>query len=200
MEAVDIVLRAARPEDAEALLSVYRPYVEKTAITFEYDVPTVEEFRGRIEGVLARYPYLVAEKHGEVLGYAYAGPFHSRAAYAWAVETSIYVNPGKKRLGLGGRLHGALENVLREQGFLNMNACIAVPQKSDVYLTRNSVEFHQHLGYRLVGEFTQVGYKFGRWYNMVWMEKHLGEHSSKASTPVEFDAVRGIIKEKYQIG
>ena len=200
MEDVDIVLRAARPEDAEALLLVYGPDVEKTAITVEYDVPTGEEFRGRIERVLARYPYLVAERDGEVSGYAYAGPFHSRAAYAWAVETSIYVNSEKKRLGLGGRLHGALENVLREQGFLNMNACIAVPEKDDAYLTRNSVEFHQHLGYRLVGEFTRVGYKFGRWYNMAWMEKHLGEHSPQAGPPVGFDAVRGIIKEKYQIG
>lgn len=200
MRAEDICIRAARLEDAEALLAIYAPYVEKTAITFEYDVPSVEEFRGRIAAVLARHPYLVAEKDGMILGYAYAGPFHSRAAYGWAVETSIYVDPGKKRMGLGGRLHGALENVLREQGFLNMNACIAVPEKDDGYLTRNSVQFHEHLGYRMVGEFTQVGYKFGRWYNMAWMEKHIGAHGPGAKEPVGFGEVRERVKEKYDIG
>lgn len=192
-------IRTARPEDAAALLAIYAPYVEKTAITFEYDVPSVEDFRSRVEAVLSHYPYLVAEEAGQVLGYAYAGPFHTRAAYSWAVETSIYVRPGKKHMGLGGRLHGALENVLREQGYLNMNACIAVPERDDVFLTRNSVQFHEHLGYRLVGEFTQVGYKFGRWYNMVWMEKHISSHGLKVTLPLPFDQVRGLIQEKYNI-
>lgn len=195
----NVRIRAARLEDAAALLAIYAPYVEKTAITFEYDVPSVREFRERIKGVLVQHPYLVAEKDGAILGYAYAGPFHSRAAYAWGVETSIYVNQEKKRMGLGGRLHRALEDVLREQGYLNMNACIAVPEQDDEYLTRNSVQFHEHLGYRVVGEFTQVGYKFGRWYNMAWMEKHIGPHGPGAEPPVAFGQVRGRIKEKYDI-
>lgn len=186
METAGMRIRAAEPEDAEGLLEIYAPYVEETAITFEYDVPSVEEFQRRIAGVLARYPYLVAEKDGAILGYAYARPFHSRAAYGWAVETSLYVSREKKRMGLGGSLHKALENVLREQGFLNMNACVAVPEKDDEYLTRNSVQFHEHLGYRMVGEFTQVGYKFGRWYNMAWMEKHIGAHGPGAKEPVPF--------------
>lgn len=192
-------MRAAGPEDAEALLGIYAPYVEGTAITFEYDVPGVEEFRGRIVGVLERYPYLVAELAGQAVGYAYAGPFHSRAAYGWAVETSIYVSQGMKRMGLGGRLHEALEGALREQGFLNMNACIAVPEKDDEFLTRNSVEFHGHLGYRMVGEFTRVGYKFGRWYNMAWMEKLIGPHGQVVKPPVPFCEVRGVLKGKYNI-
>ena len=96
-----IRIRAARLEDAENLLAVYAPYVEKTAVTFEYDVPSVEEFRRRIGKTLARYPYLVIEVDGEIGEYAYAGPFHSRAAYGWAVETSIYVDTGKRRMGLG---------------------------------------------------------------------------------------------------
>lgn len=175
---MDIRIRPAVPEDARSLLGLYAPYVEKTAITFEYDVPTLEEFRSRIERTLARYPYLVAELDGEAAGYAYAGPFHTRAAYAWAVETSIYVNMEKKRMGLGGRLHGALESALKSQGYLNMNACIATPLKEDEYLTLDSVRFHERLGYRWVGEFRQVGYKFGRWYNMAWMEKHIGPHGA----------------------
>ncbi len=183
---MDTIIRMARPEDAPALLAIYAPYVEKTAITFEYDVPSVEEFRGRIEKVLERHPYLAAEKDGEILGFAYVHPFSDRAAYGWAVETSIYIACDKQRMGLGGRLHGALEAVLKAQGFLSMNACIAVPEEDDEYLTRNSVQFHGHLGYRLVGEFYKVGYKFGRWYNMAWMEKHIGPHGPDPRPPIPF--------------
>ena len=171
-----IRIRPAKPEDAEKLLAIYAPYVEQTAITFEYEVPTVEEFRERIHNTLKKYPYLVAEQGGEPVGYAYVGPFHDRPAYDWAVETSIYVDQNKKRMGIGKKLHEALEEELRNRGFLNMNACIAYPAQEDEYLTRNSVEFHAHLGYRMVGQFHQCGYKFHRWYDMVWMEKLLAPH------------------------
>lgn len=120
-----IRIRPAKPEDAEKLLAIYAPYVEQTAITFEYEVPTVEEFRERIHNTLKKYPYLVAEQTGEPVGYAYVGPFHDRPAYDWAVETSIYVDQNKKRMGIGKKLHEALEEELRNRGFLNMNACIA---------------------------------------------------------------------------
>ena len=122
-----IRIRPAKPEDAEKLLAIHAPYVEQTAITFEYEVPTVEEFRERIHNTLKKYPYLVAEQGGEPVGYAYVGPFHDRPAYDWAVETSIYVDQNKKRMGIGKKLHEALEEELRNRGFLNMNACIAYP-------------------------------------------------------------------------
>lgn len=192
-------IRIASPADANALLTIYAPYVTDTAITFEYQVPTVEEFAGRIRRVLEKYPYLVAEQDGEILGYAYVGTFHDRAAYDWAVETSIYVNQNKRRTGIGKTLYLALEAVLREQGILNLNACIGYPEVEDEYLTKNSVEFHAHLGYRFVGEFKQCGYKFDRWYNMVWMEKHIGEHRHGQAAPKRFDEIRDVIKEKYQI-
>lgn len=168
-----ITIRTATLSDAQALLNIYSPYVEHTAITFEYDVPSVEEFASRIKNTLQKYPYLVAEKNGRLLGYAYASPFHERPAYDWAVETSIYVDQNIKHQGIGRRLHDALEDALRSQGILNMNACIAYPPEEDEYLDKNSVEFHTHMGYRLVGEFYKCGYKFHRWYNMVWMEKLL---------------------------
>ena len=107
-----IRIRPAKPEDAEKLLAIYAPYVEQTAITFEYEVPTVEEFRERIHNTLKKYPYLVAEQGGEPVGYAYVGPFHDRPAYDWAVETSIYVDQNKKRMGIGKKLHEALEEEL----------------------------------------------------------------------------------------
>ena len=102
-------IRRATENDAEALLKIYAPYVEHTAITFEYEVPSVEEFRSRIRHTLEKYPYLVAEEDGELLGYAYVGPFHDRPAYDWAVETSIYVDERNIHKGVGGKLHDALE-------------------------------------------------------------------------------------------
>ena len=178
-----IEIREAKEADAAGLLAVYAPYVEQTAITFEYEVPTLEEFTERIRQTKAKYPYLVAKRDGKVLGNAYAGQFHAREAYAWAVETSIYVDESCKHMGIGGMLHAALEEALKEQGFLNMNACIAYVPKEDEYLTNNSVEFHAHLGYRMVGQFYQCGYKFGRWYDMVWMEKLIGEHGANPKRP-----------------
>ena len=177
MEKSTITIRAARPEDAAALLVIYAPYVEKTAITIEYEVPSVEEFTQRITSTLARYPYLVAEADGQILGYAYVGTFHDRPAYDWSVETSIYVDSNLRHSGVGRALHDALERVLGAMGILNLNACIAWPNvENDPYLTRNSGDFHEHMGYRPVGTFSKCGYKFHRWYDMIWMEKHIGEH------------------------
>ena len=172
-----IEIHEAKEADAAGLLAIYAPYVEHTAITFEYEVPTLEEFTDRIRQTKTKYPYLVAKQDGKVLGYAYAGQFHAREAYAWAVETSIYVGDFCRPQA------PLLEKALKEQGFLNMNACIAYAPKEDEYLTNNSVEFHAHLGYRMVGQFYQCGYKFGRWYDMVWMEKLIGEHGANPKRP-----------------
>lgn len=169
-------IRVATVADAEQLREIYAYYVLHTAITFEYEVPSVEEFADRIATTLHRYPYLVAQKDGKIAGYAYAGPFKERAAYDWAVETSIYVQHGREKEGIGKRLYLALEQALKAQNILNVNACIAYPKEEDPYLTKNSVEFHTHLGYRMVGKFQDCGYKFGRWYHMVWMEKAIGVH------------------------
>ena len=190
----NVVIRVAAVEDAEKLLQIYAPYVINTAITFEYEVPTIQEFRKRICHILKRYPYLVAEKNGELLGFAYASAFHERAAYDWAVETSIYICMNRRKMGIGRKLHDCLEKLLKEQGILNLNACIAYPRSEDEYLTKNSVEFHSHLGYRLVGEFYQCGYKFNRWYNMVWMEKQIGEHVSNQPAVKSFEDIRDLIK------
>lgn len=179
----EIQIRTATVRDAEYLQEIYAPYVKNTAITFEYEVPSVEEFQRRMENIQKRYPYLVAECDGEILGYAYASSFHERAALGWCVETSIYIRRGYRKMGVGKGLYDALENACRRMGILNLYACIAYPEIEDEYLTKNSVEFHEHLGYRLIGEFRQCGYKFDRWYNMVWMEKQIGEHG-KNQPPV----------------
>lgn len=174
-----ITIRSAKAKDAAALLAIYAPYVRKTAITFEYAVPSRREFAERIRRILARYPYLVAEADGKIVGYAYAGAFKDRAAYDWAVEATVYVKEDCKRLGIGRRLYKALEKALKAQGILNMNACIASPiRASDPYLTRDSIAFHARLGFKPVGIFHKCGFKFHRWYDMLWMEKSLGPHTA----------------------
>lgn len=183
-------IRTATVDDAKELLAIYAPYVKKTAITFEYEVPTLEEFKKRIENTLKNYPYLVAEADGELLGYAYTSAFHERAAYDWAAEVSIYVREDRKGCGIGGRLYTALEDISRTQHILNLNACIAYPELEDAYLTKDSVRFHEHLGYCMVGEFHKCGYKFGRWYDMVWMEKMIGAHTDQPEPVIAFSKLR----------
>lgn len=191
-------IRVATEEDAEELLQIYRPYVEETVITFEYEVPSAEEFRQRITHTLEKYPYLIAEKEGRIVGYAYASAFKERAAYDWAVETTIYLEKGSRKKGIGRNIYNALEDALRMQHILNLNACIGYPEVEDEYLTKNSADFHAHLGYRLVGEFKQCGYKFGRWYNMVWMEKMTGEHGEKPEPVIPFHEVAAEFMRKYK--
>lgn len=174
-------IRMAEPQDAAALLKIYAPYVQKTAISFEYEVPSVETFGRRIAHTLERYPYIVGEVEGRIVGYAYVSPFHERSAYDWAVETSIYVDETEKGKGYGKKLYQVLEDILKKQNILNLNACIAYIEPEDEYLTNDSMRFHGHLGYRLVGRFSQCGYKFNRWYDMIWMEKLIGEHSQNVS-------------------
>ena len=175
----NMIIRTATVSDAEAILKIYAYYVENTAITFEYDVPAIEEFIQRIENTLKKYPYLVAEKDGEILGYAYAGVFKDRAAYGWSAETTIYLKQDAVKCGLGRMLYETLEKEMKKRGFLNLYACIGYPIDDDEYLTKNSAEFHAHLGFETVGEFHKCGYKFGRWYNMIWMEKIIGKHKGE---------------------
>jgi len=168
-------------EDAGELLAIYAPYVEKTAISFEYEVPSVQEFEGRIKNISSKFPYIKIVENGKILGYAYATSFKGRSAYDWAVETTVYVREDVKRKGVGKLLYENLENSLKKMGILNLNACIAYlsGDRKDDNLTNDSYEFHSRLGYKLVGTFHDCGYKFGKWYDMIWMEKMLGEHAAE---------------------
>lgn len=172
----DIEIRAAKMSDAEDILKVYEYYVKETAISFEYDVPSLEEFKGRMVKTLENYPYFVAVGKNGVMGYAYAGAFVGRAAYAWSAEATIYIKKSEKKQGIGKRLYGALEKALLEMGITNLYACIGYPEVEDEYLTANSVQFHEHMGFAICGRFHKCGYKFGRWYDMIWMEKIIGSH------------------------
>ena len=184
-----ISIRVATEKDAKKLLEIYEPYVRDTAITFEYEVPEVEEFAGRIRKTLMRYPYLEALCGEEIVGYAYASPFHERKAYDWAVEVSVYVKRKRRRMGIGKILYHALEEELKKMNISNVNACIAYPVSENVYLTDDSVRFHESMGYRMVGRFYKCGYKFHHWYDMVWMEKHIGEHLENQPEVISFSKI-----------
>lgn len=175
----DLTIRMATAADAQEILNIYIPYITDTAITFEYDIPSVDEFADRIRMTLTKYPYLAAIVDGRIIGYAYASSFKSRAAYDWAVETTIYLSPECQGKGYGKKLYYALEDLLKKQHIINLNACIAYTSTEDPHLTNASTLFHEHLGYQKVAHFTKCGYKFGTWYDMIWMEKMLGEHPAQ---------------------
>lgn len=199
MASTYIRIRFATVDDAPELLAIYTPYVEQTAVTFECSVPTVEEFTARITRTLERYPYLVVEQGGIIVGYAYVGPFKTREAYDWSVETSVYVRRDIRRSGVGRLLYETLERVLAAQGILNLNACVAHTEQPDEYLNRDSVAFHERLGYRIVGEFHQCAHKFGRWYNIVWMEKSIGDHLPDQPAPKSFPDVRAVFEAEWDL-
>ncbi len=169
-------VRQAKLDDAERLTEIYDYYVQKTAISFEYDTPSVEEFRGRMAEFMKKYPYIVLVDDGELVGYAYAHAFVGRKAYEHSVEITIYLDQKVTKKGYGKMLFEALENRLKNMGILNLYSCIAVPETEDEYLNRNSADFHAHMGFREVGVFKKCGRKFDRWYDMAWMEKIIGEH------------------------
>jgi L-amino acid N-acyltransferase YncA len=198
----EITLRIAEEADAPELVKIYAPYVEDTAVSFEYDVPSAEKFAGRMRAVLRKYPYIVAESEGKILGYSYVGAFNPRAAYDWSVETTIYLRTDVKRRGIGSLLYDAMEELLKKQGILNLNACIGYPDTEDAHLTRDSVKFHEKRGFRMVGEFHDCGYKFDRWYSMVWMEKIIGSHAIPQPPIKPFPDIRaeaGSILQKYSL-
>lgn len=173
-----VVIRSAVPGDAARMLEIYAGYVQHTAISFEYVSPTLEVFLSRIAAVQAMYPWLALEVDGRVMGYAYAGRFHGRAAFDWDCETTIYLDPEVRGRGLGRRLYGALEAALRGMGVETMYALIAFADPEDEHLTNASARFHTRMGYQQAGRLHRCGYKFGRWYDMLYMEKAIGKHGA----------------------
>ena len=186
---MNITIRDARLDDAERLHEIYSYYVENTAITFEYDVPSIDDFRSRMKHTMEKYPYLVVEKDDAIQGYAYAGAFIGRAAYDWSCEMTIYLDHNAQKQGLGRKLYAALQAALKDMGILNLYACIGYPTVADEYLTTTSADFHAHLGFTEVGRFHQCGHKFGRWYDMIWMEKVIGEHVDDAEPVKNYSSI-----------
>lgn len=168
-------IRRVNLDDTKHLLEIYSPYVVETAISFEYEPPTESEFRDRVKSISSKYPYIVAEVDGEIVGYAYANVFKGRAAYDKSVETSIYLKNDKRNSGIGRKLYDELEKRLKDRGIVNMCACITKAEESDPHGDMASIKFHKRLGFEVVGEFNHIGYKFGKWYGIVWVQKKIGD-------------------------
>ncbi len=172
-----ISVRKVELNDTKRLLEIYDYYVKYTAITFDYNTPSISEFESRIKDITKKYPYLVIECDGVIAGYAYAYIFKNRDAYDHSCEVTIYIDHNKLGSGLGRILYEHLEEELKKIGIINLYACIGYPvEKDDQYLTTNSADFHNHMGYTLVGRFHKCGLKFNNWYDMIFMEKIIGEH------------------------
>ena len=158
--------RDAVPADVPAILEIYRPYVEETAITFEYDVPSLSEFERRFTEITADFPWLVWEEDGEILGYAYSSRAFSRAAYQWDADVSIYLRQDCRSRGIGRQLYTALEQRMEKLGYFVLYALVTSANEA-------SCQFHNALGYRAFARFEKTGFKFGRWYDVTWFEKRL---------------------------
>ena len=179
------MIRFATTADIPAMLEIYGPYILNTTYTFEYTVPTVEEFTERFLNITSQCPWLVWEENGSVLGYAYGSLPFERAAYAWCSEVSIYLAPTVHRRGIGRRLYAAVEKILWLQGYQVIYALITTENKG-------SLAFHEKLGYRRFAEFPDCGLKFGRWLGIVWMEKRSNAVEMPTCAPIPW---RSVVKD-----
>ncbi len=179
-----IDIRLASVEDGAALAGIYRPAVAERATSFEVDPPDAEEMARRAEALLVRLPWLVCEQDGAVLGYAYAGRHRERAAYQWSVEVSAYIHDAAHRRGVGRGLYTSLFALLELLGYRSAYAGITLPNEA-------SVGMHEAMGFRSVGVFHRIGWKFGRWHDVLWLERPLDEHMSEAPPPIPMSQVVG---------
>lgn len=170
-------IRMAAEADIPQILDIYAPYILNTPYSFEYTVPSREEFTRRFYDITAQFPWLVWEEDGQILGYAYGSLPFERAAYRWCGEVSIYLHPDAHRRGIGRALYGALEEILRLQGYRVLYSIITAANHT-------SIAFHQALGYRHVARLPRCGYKLGQWQDVVWMEKEVNLVDSPSSFPL----------------
>lgn len=164
-------IRFATVADAKALLAIYAPYVTDTTITYEYEIPTVEDFSNRIASISNAYPYLVYVVDGEIAGYAYASRFRPRKAFDWDVETSVYVKEEFHHKKVAHKLYTALFSLLEEQGFYQIYAYINAPNPK-------STKFHEKFGFKETAFYENTGYKLGMWCNLSCMVKSLRQITS----------------------
>lgn len=177
-------LRSATRSDAEAIAAIYRPYVEETATTFEEMPPDAEEIAARIADTVETYPWFVAERDGEVVGYAYAGKLRKRAAYRWVAELSVYVDRERRRAGIGSALYDALLATLERQGFRSAYGVVTLPNPE-------SVAFHESWGFERAALLPEAGYKLGEWHDVAWYERALGDgRPADPADPTPFSACR----------
>jgi L-amino acid N-acyltransferase YncA len=186
-------IRLIRPDDTEPTLEVYKPYVEQTAISFEYEVPSTDEWNKRIASYASEYPWLVCEIDNEIAGYAYSSQHRTRTAYQWSVDSAIYLSEKFHGRGIAKKLYQTLFEILKLQGFVNVFAGITMPNEK-------SEQLHKRCGFYEIALYKNVGYKFGEWRDVKWLELNFVEHPMQPTTPkklsevIHTDALRYILE------
>jgi phosphinothricin acetyltransferase len=173
----DTHLRFATADDGAAVAAIYAPYVRDTPISFEIEPPTTGEMQTRIEAALQRHAWLLACRGADVIGYAYACPHRTRAAYRWSVDMAVYLERSAQRRGIARRLYTALCALLARQGYVNAYAGVTLPNPA-------SVGFHEAMGFRPVGVYRGVGFKHGAWYDVGWWSRPLRDHPGDPAEPL----------------
>jgi phosphinothricin acetyltransferase len=173
---VGVELRGVLPADATSLLEIYRPYIERTAISFETQPPSTEEFITRIGQVTQKFPWMVCQHGKRLVGYAYASQHRDRAAYRWSADVAVYVDQNHHRQGLGRHLYTSLIAELKRLGYFNAFAGITLPNEK-------SVGLHEAMGFRPIGVYKSVGYKLGKWHDVGWWQLRLKEYELSPKEP-----------------
>ena len=186
------MIRLATAADIPAILEIYGPYVQTTAISFEYTVPTLEAFTRRFLDITAQFPWLVWEEDGKVLGYAYGSAPFERAAFGWCSEASIYLRPDARGRGIGKSLYAVLEELMKLQGYVKVYVLVTSANQP-------SVDFHLACGYRHTACLPGCGFKFGKWYDLFWMEKLLNSVEMPTNPPTPFPAIVEIDRKFLKI-
>ena len=177
------MIRLAVREDVPAILNIYAPYIRETAITFEYDVPTISEFESRFDSISAQYPWIVWEEDGKILGYAYAAAAFARKAYSWDADLSIYLDMNARGRGIGAKLYECIEEMLKMRGYHNLYALITGSNEP-------SIHFHEKRGYVCEGVLKNSGFKMGRWYDVAWYALRLREAEAPGEVPAAFECTQ----------
>ena len=175
-------IRSIAPGDAQAVAEIYAPFVLDSATSFETLAPDAAEIRKRIAELTPKYPWLVFEADGSVLGYAYASQHRGRHAYQWSADVSVYIHESGRKQGVGRALYTALFDLLRRQGYFNAYAGITLPNPG-------SVRLHESMGFTNVGVYSRVGFKFGRWHDVLWLQLRLLEEPSPAAAPLPAESL-----------
>ena len=171
------MIRLASSNDADSLLHIYSPFILNSGITQETNMPSLTEFKSRIENTLTERPWLVAEINGTIAGYAYAGKHRERKGYQWCIEPSVYLHADFYGRNLALALYTALFDVLKIQGYVNAYAVITLPNM-------NSVSFHEKFGFRYLTTYKKIGYKLDQWHDVGWWEYQVNEHEAKPLIPI----------------
>ena len=176
-------IRLAREDDAAAVAALYRPIVERTAISFETEAPDAAEMARRIRETLASYPWLVCDSGADIAGYAYATRHRIRGAYRWSVDTSVYVDDRHRRRGVARGLYTSLLAILAAQGYFNAYAGIALPNPA-------SVTLHESVGFSAIGVYRRVGFKLGAWHDVGWWQRAMQEHAADPRQPLSIAEIQ----------